>query len=68
MRVGRGNHRSRKNEYLFEDAVQSFSGFQVRAERFEGKFGTRRSRSASRNALTGHVRNYSASGTWAQPL
>ncbi|GAB2933245.1 hypothetical protein GCM10027075_36930 [Streptomyces heilongjiangensis] len=41
---------------------------EVVGEGREGKLGTRPPRCRFRRALTDHVRNYSASGTLAQPL
>jgi hypothetical protein len=60
--------RGSEDEDLFEDAAQPFAGVEIDGERFEGKFGTQRSRSASHSALTDHVRNYSAYAAAAQPL
>lgn len=63
-----GEARTGEDERLFEDPAQSFAGVEIDGERFEGKFGTQRSRSASHSALTDHVRNYSAYAAAAQPL
>lgn len=68
MCVHPGEARTGEDEGLFEDAAQPFAGIEIDGERFEGKFGTQRSRSASLSALTDHVRNYSAYAPTAQPL
>ena len=48
--------------------MQPLVRIEIAAERLEREFGTQRPRSAFRSACTDHVRNYSASGTLAQPL
>lgn len=48
--------------------MQPLVRIEMAAERLEREFGTQRPRSAFRSACTDHVRNYSASGTVAQPL
>ncbi|WP_055538772.1 hypothetical protein [Streptomyces neyagawaensis] len=48
--------------------MEAVAWVEVVGEGRQGKFGTRLPRSAFRRTLTDHVRNYSASGTLAQPL